>query len=297
MPRHTIDGRNIRTDFESWGELLDTAVIKATTTKGRSSRQREGSFSFSEFFGSPDFETALDLARNGWPEGERHVKRLALDLFDKVSNMIERPYPVYDVEGSEIDVARYLEGEPECWQRMEERVTEGPGRRLVRLVYVCTVAARVSAETIRARGAALVALIHLLEYAGHGVEVTLAASVGHHGAGLERAEQYVNLKAPEQPLDLPRLAFALIHPSSYRRLIWAVQETLPEWAVLLYGFRENGTYGSGRNGFDSRERGEIYIGGVGGAQIDANQWTNPEAARAWIIEQLKAQGVAVREVA
>ena len=271
--RRTTDGPNVRIQYDTWRDFIDAA---------RNGKEQHSSHAGPGFHGAQSFQDAYDLARDGWPEGEQHVKRLSLDLFDKVSNLIERPYPVYDVEGSEIDVARYLDGEPECWQRMEERQTEGPGRRVYRLVFNCSVSGGVGQSVITARGAGAVALAELLEYAGHGVEIVLAFRANHHHR--EHLDAFVPLKACEQPLDIPRLAFALAHPSTLRRFMFSAMENDP-----------SGTFHPLTDmpaDVDVADRGDLFFGH---AMYGDPNWRNSEAARAWIIETLKQQGVAVSE--
>lgn len=283
-----MSGRSIRLVLDSWGTFVDMAE-NAPAAGCRSSRSNDMG---AHWHGTSTFREAAALAREGWPEGEARVRGLSLAAFDKVSSMLERELPVYDVEGAEIDVARYLEGEPECWQRMESRVTQGPGRRIVEIVYVCSASGGVSGEVMIARGAAAVALAELLEQAGHGVKITLVSSVasGYGGHGKEACEICIPIKAPDQPLDVSRVAFALAHPATFRRLVFAVEETLPPDIVSAYGFRGGGGYGA--RPFEASEHGDIYIGG---AAYGHEQWTDPHRARAWIIEQLKAQGVALNE--
>lgn len=223
------------------------------------------------------------LAREGWPEGEQHIKRLSLDLFDKVSSLIERDFPVYDIEGSEIDVARYLDGEPECWLRMETHRTEGPGRRIVRLVYNASASAGINADVLLARGAAVAALIELLEFAGIGVELTVVDLATFRLT----TETRILVKPLEQPLDIPRIAYALAHPAMLRRSLFAISEQFP--AHIRAGISIPGSYGAPA---DTQEQGDLYFGK---SSLGDVQWSNPIVARAWIISQLKKQGVCLKD--
>lgn len=275
--------RQIRQDFDSWSDLLDFACNRTSPIDAAGtgwSRNNRGSLAW---YGSDSWTEAVTLARDGWPEGERQIKRLSLDLFDRISSMIERPVYRYDVEGSDFDVARVVDGEPECWTREETILTEG--RRIVRIVCAGFVSAGVDPDVVNARGAAVCALAELLTYAGHGVQIDLCfAGSGHNGG---HSEAWVTLKAPEQPLDLPRLAFALAHPSSFRRIMFAIGEGWPEWAREIFGIPAY--YWSTA---EPDDKGDLFI-----APADLfRRWvSDPTTARAWVVSTLKTQGVHLRE--
>ncbi len=271
---------------DSWGEWLERAKNAPTTCTNRTSRKTDR-YQL-DWTGTANFAQALTLARDGWKDGEQHVNRMSMPLFDMVSTMIERPYIIMDTEGQDIDIAAYLDGEPECWQRTETRVSEGSGRRIFQLVYCGTVSAGIDTNVIIARGAALVALVQLLEYAGHGVEAILAFSVSNSNA---KSEQYVTIKSADQPVDTARLAFAFAHPSSFRRIAFSVQETLDETQRRMFGFGNYGMYGFPP--FEALSQGDIYIGG---ASLYDAQWQTPESAQAWIIGQLQKQGITLKQM-
>lgn len=286
-PAYTInDGAGrIRQDFDTWGAFVDFARQRTTEVHETRCWSRNPGHSDPLWSGTRTWDAALQLAVDGWPEGERHIAPLTLDLFDRLATLIERPYYVFDVEGQDFDVARVVEGEPECWQQERTVVTEGTGRKVVRLVADGFVSAGIDRAVIIARGAAICALAQLLEYAGHGAQIDLCYAGSGHGRGL--IETCVRVKDADQPLDLPRAAFALAHPSSFRRIGFSVMEALPAWARRYFGipaFYTSPAY--------PEDKGDVFIQRAG---LYDGQWSSPEAARAWIIEQLKAQGVAVHE--
>lgn len=262
-----------------WGEWVDRAAADSTPgTLGRSSRETDGGHSWDL---GASFAQAIKLARDGWAQGEEHVKKYSTALFDKLASRVEREYPVYDVEGAGIDIARYVDGEPECWQRMEPVVTEGSGRRIIRVVYCGSASCGISAETMLARGAAVVALVQLLEMAGHGVQVDVVFGIS------ERAEYWISVKASDQPFDLGRVAFAVAHPAMFRRLGFSVMEksALPVQRMLGVGS------GYGSPG-DAQDRGDIYLPKM---YWGGSEWTSPGAAEAWVLAELKRQGVNLGE--
>jgi hypothetical protein len=272
-----------REAYNSWGEFVDRASGKSTG-RGHSSRYNAPSNYWDLNAG---FEGALELARQGWPEGHSHVKKVSVELFDRISSSIERPYPVYDVEGSEIDVALYLDGEPECWQRMQERITEGPGRRIIKVVYTVTSSCGVDGRVTLAKGAAMVALVELLEFAGHGVQIdVMDCSRGWQ----MHSELRVRVKESDQPVDVSRVAFALAHPAVQRRLFFSVAEQQPDDVQVAIGVGSN--YGHPADVINPEDRGDIYIGR---SMFGEEQWLQPDYARAWVVAELMKQGISMRE--
>lgn len=283
----TRGGQRIIDTYETWGEFVDAA--KTAEPSGafefRHSRIMTGHHSGT---GVPSFEAAIDYATNGWPEGAAQVKTLSLSMFDRLATLIERPTVTYDVEGEQVDIARYLDGEPECWQRTEWKTTEGVSRRVVKVTFNYAVSSGVSQEVARAKGAAVVALCELLEHAGYGVELSVISSSNGYASGAHHTT-FTPVKTADQPLDVSRAAFALASPAMHRCLWFALLEALPYEVAQALGC---GSYNGTPCEAPASLRGDLHFGKT---LYGEPQWTDPTAARAWIISQLKAQGVAVRE--
>src|SRR5262249_20209749 len=80
----------------------------------------------------------------------------------------------------------------------------------------------VDAECIYNRGAAILAAIDPLESAGVRVEVDLDETIeARRGKVFRRT---IPLKAADDPVDRDKLAFAICHPSTLRRLIFRLHE-------------------------------------------------------------------------
>jgi hypothetical protein len=276
-------GADYAQTFDAWGEFVDASAGPEVCALGRYTSGPP------EWFGTPSPEKALALARDGWPEGEDHIRPLSMALFDKLATLIERQSIAYDVEGEQVDIGRYLEGEPECWQRTVWTTSEGVSRRSVRITTNGFVSSRVGAKEVIARGATICALAQLLEFAGIGVQIDLTFAGQGRDCSLARID--VPIKSADQPLDLGRAAFALAHPSLFRRIIIRLSDTWPERARKTFGATGESGYYFSQASVPDGERGEIHFEC---AAYGDPQWTDESKARAWIIEQLKAQGVAVR---
>ena len=272
-------GRRERQRFDRWGDFL--AFCESPTdmpAEGRASCRRK----YSDKWRGASPAEAYRMAREGWPEGVTRARGLSEALFDRVSTLLERFDTSYGVEPTgALDVARYLDAEPECWAQFTPVLVEGPGTRHLTLLMNQAVSAGIDVDTIIAKGAVAAALIDVLEVAGHRVKVVL-------GAACETAEIYhatlVTIKEHEQPLDLDRLTFALAHPASFRVLMFSAWEHYPADVRRAAGIEPDEGYG--RPVACDAVEADITIGH---SDYQEPQWTDPASATAWILAELARQ--------
>jgi hypothetical protein len=208
-------------------------------------------------------------------------------MFMHVSSLVERHDITHDVEGIQVDIARYLDGEPECWIQWEHQIVESPGTKIVRMIFNGSVSSGVSTETIERVGAAAVALVELLEYSGIRVEIFLENVFAKYvGLQCPKVISQVKIKSADQPLDIPRLAFALGHPACLRRLGFAFVE------LQSKEYRESIGISYGMP-IPLTMKGDIVIPELSYLNEETR---TPEKAEAWIIKQLEAQGVELKKV-
>lgn len=275
--------------FETWGDFLDRACNAPSLLKNgnRASRSGKGSAGEAESL-CATWEDAVEVATTGWLKGAKEAGRIAEAIFDKTTSMIEKTVVSYDVEGNSLDVGRYLDGEPECWQRFDAIQEEGVGQKIIKIVLNMSLSGGVPAHKIVRRGAAVLAVIEALEYAGHRVELwSIDVTVG---SGSKHMETRVLVKRAGENLDGPRVAFAIAHPAMLRRMCFSIMETL-ETRELLSTFHV--PVGYGRVGDPAMDgRGDIFING---GYLGEPYWENDESVKAWVLDQLRNQGVAIRE--
>lgn len=263
-------------EFESWGEFI------AFT---RPYKHRVPAWSNASHAGA----TAQDadaMADHGWYDGAHFARQYYAQHIDALGSIVERIDVNYEVHGHVVDIARFVEGEPECWQQFDPVRVESPSPKFMRVVVNIGASGGVSAQTILARGAALCALVDLLEMAGVRCEVAVVDAVATSGKWYC---QTVLVKPFEQPLDLPRVAYAIGHPSVLRVHTFRLYERMGvedsyEWRSVGYGAPAD---------VPDEQRGDIYVGRM---HFSDPQWRDPRAAQAWIVEQLKSAGVTLREV-
>jgi hypothetical protein len=170
-----------------------------------------------------DFKDALELAKFGWSAelpAALEIAESAVTLTQK-EHLTDTFLPVWDVTGAEVDVARYLSGEPECMIDYPLSKTSKAGK-VVTLVSSCTYSAGIEAQKILERGRLIVALALVLEQTGHSVEIWASCNItGHYGGTMEAL---VKVKGADDVLDPAVAMFALAHPAMLRRIMFAVGE-------------------------------------------------------------------------
>jgi hypothetical protein len=270
--------------FESWFDYVEFGKNRVPASiHTQSSRNIEDGYT--QWYMTKDFDHAVKLAEEGWSEGNKKIRVLSDALLNKVTQLIQREEVRFDVTGNDFDIALVNQGVPECWLHFENtEVQSGTGHKVIKMVYNCAASAGISTEVITARGAAACALIQALEFAGFRVEVSLWHAVSNYESGQWIID--VLLKAADQQLDIDKLAFAIMHPSTFRRFGFAVEESNALF-VKTCGF----DYGTPCD-IPEANKGDIYFSK---GHLREQQWTNPKAATDWILSELKKQGVILTE--
>lgn len=215
---------------------------------------------------------AIKLARDGWPEGAVEARKLHSGI---VASLPERRRLArYGVAGAVPNVARALAGNPMHMRQMALRETNE--RPIVTLVCGIGVSASFPAAAMLRHAAAVAAIVDLLESAEFRCEVLVAARLD----GRVNAEIAIRLKAPEQPLNLAVMAFALGHPSMFRRHMFAILQADPDMRPLGTGL------GYARKVPAAPERGTFTIGAANQQDEDAT----PLARFYAILAELALQG-------
>ena len=276
--------------FDSWGSMLeysDKRISKYPENKydrtpaSRRTATTEGYYE-EDWYQTKNFEEALDLGINGWPEGREKANIFSSAIVDKVSSLIEKQDIEYDVVGQDFDIGLVMQGVPECWYTLTTRIVDGQGSRQLKLVFNNCVSAGIDTEVMTRKGAAAVALIQCLELAGFRVEVSIKNGLA---SGYQQGASYIFqcvLKEASQPVDIDRIIFALAHPSAFRRIGFSIFEGDKE-------FMDAHSSGYGYPAECPREmRGDIYIGS---SLLGGVQWETEEATQKWILGELRRQGI------
>lgn len=227
----------------TWDEFLDRLEPEASLEMGALQRTRTKSNGL-VWYGGWSFKKTLQRARGeGYSEALPEVEQLVshvektVDTDRHISTFESR----FDVAGAEVDMGRFLSGEPECMVESSPIRIARKGR-CVRIVVPVAYSAFTDPAVVRARGAAIVALCDILARAQHPLEVwaVLACS---GDAGKSRYVPAVLVQAADQPLDMGRIMLALAHPSMFRRLGFSFGEHESVEVRQHFGYHERGGYG------------------------------------------------------
>ncbi len=207
----------------SWHDFIERASAPDTIRNGSGRRADDG-------WAGATWDEAIALATGGWavplPEVDVAVAALRDRLSDQVKGVVLAP--VWDVTGSEVDVAAFLSGVPECMTDSVPRKLSSHGR-VVTLLVPATYSNTVPHAEVVTRGVALAALCSAVITAAHSVEVwsgyavTMPLRQAAEDAG--RYSAVARVVSAGEPLDVARLMFAMAHPAMLRRLWFSVWDS------------------------------------------------------------------------
>jgi hypothetical protein len=266
--------------FENWEALLDYVASRPADCQGESRCSLDSGDDALRFRGTATMAEAVHLARYGWPEGRERMAAMRARINSVVAQKAHRPQAVYSVAGESVDIGRYLSGEPECmveWQQ-EEATARG---KIIRLALNASTSQAIRKDDLFLRGAAACALVDALENAGFSVEVSLAwcsSSINTNN----KVQIFTVVKRAGEASEIDKLAFVLAHASTQRRFLFGVLENQSA------SFREEFDISHSRIGTkpsDMEVEAEIRIGKM--------LLGHESEAVAWVIDQLKNQGVEI----
>lgn len=227
------------------------------------------------------------------PKVDELVRNIDTDLGEALTPNFDWQY---DVTGSDIDMGRFVGGEPENMISVIPMKVMRTGR-IISLYIPGNFAANIDPELLIARGAACVALADAFAKVQHPLEIW---STLINDSGRNRSALLVNIQEATQPLDMGRIMFALAHPGFSRQLGF----NLKEWAGAQsdfklksgrfmasdMGWERDGSMGGG----DRRVLAEDIVGDAEHSIIlpeltsrEARNFANPVWVEKWIMGQLE----------
>lgn len=228
-----------------------------------------------DFYGTPSRDAAFEIARLGWAEGRKLVSKARAQMPKAAArvNVME-----WDVAGAYPDPARAAAGAPDCMVNNGDPV-ECPTQVIRVVVSVSTPCTTPLNEFVN-RGAAILSAIESAELCGYPVEVEVEETSHTMGQGFSCS---IVLKHAGHPADLDSLAFFLIHPSSLRRVFFALLETERERITM------QSSYGRPARRPDSLQKlGDVYL-----PNFATGEFTSPAVAHALVQRAFSAAGCAV----
>ena len=267
-------------DFATWSDFVDHANFDLEKEKALGYCQTDfgGRNIRYDFQHVRSFDEAVRLASAGWREGVKKSQEISSQIERRLVSKIERDDMNYDLTGEVLDIGRFCAGEPEHWGVWSQTYVDGPGTKLVHVVVNGTASAVVDKSILIARGAAIAALVNLMELAGYRAKITLCYAT-KAGSTIK-----VSLKDHDVSLDEDKLAYALTHPATFRCLGFSVWDSVKSHEVQSRLSR----------GYDCPidlppdERGDVYLGMMHG---NDPTWSTVEASEKWVTKTMENLGI------
>ncbi len=283
-PEDIYDGQTHIFRFESWGDFVERAANGHSDMAydRRASRALDTQHNKS-WAGTDTFQEAVDLARNGWPEGAQLAKAQLRFLEDLIPSHVMRSEPAYSQVGPGVlDFERLRMEHPEPYMTFVPVEREEYGQ-IVHVNYTVSASAGVSTDAMIQKGVVIAALIDLLEQSGKRVELIMTGgtSSGYNSQSPSLILEVI-VKRAQDPLDLERLVM-IAHPATHRRLHFSIKEQAHEDIRSRLGIDINGGYGM-----------PVSVPHEGAINIDAwalGEGYRPEQTIKWLQEMLRKQGV------
>lgn len=212
--------------FDSWDKFLDRAKQSNPSPYAISHRVKRSS----GYYLTKSFDEAMDLAQHGWTEKGMMVEALTEKIKDDLRpKMVQTFGSFFDTSGGQVDMDRFLMGEPENMIELIPVKVAKPGRVISILVNMFF-SAGTHVDDVVKRGTAIVGLIECLELLQHSTElwVEMAGSNVSYPRDEQTMSILVKVKGAEDKPDMGRIMFAISHPDMLRRLLFGVAETIPD---------------------------------------------------------------------
>ena len=203
--------------FNSLGEILRHA------SENKSPKSSDGNSS--SWAGTGSLKDAVALGFKGYDEVRPDVDAQLDELQSHIAEHLDVAFQArHSVVGGSVDIARFIQGEPEC---MIDYVAEPQSRmgRVVKVMVNMVFSSHVNTADIIKRGVVTVALIDTLHKLGVGVEVWSESPTASQGVDKgDVGSQLVKLHDSSEMLDINNLMFGVCHPSMLRRIGFSVTE-------------------------------------------------------------------------
>jgi hypothetical protein len=177
------------------------------------------------FCGTPDMETATRYALEGWQEGAERARPLLEKV--KAARPAQKKLVRWDVAGATPSVSRFLSGNP--LNMRTSAMSRSHRMPVITLLSNWSSPWTVNAKVFESVAVAAAAICDRLEDAGYRVEIIAGRRCSSERGGETGhvADLFARIKAPQDAMDLSRVAFGIGHPSALRRLAFAVSAIHP----------------------------------------------------------------------
>jgi hypothetical protein len=186
------------------------------------------------WYGTNDYDSAINLALHGWPEGRSYLTSAVNAVATAKSHNLAHAFS-YDVAGHFPHVARAVAGDPLNMISFEP--IEIASKPIVRLAFQNNAASSYTGQELLNYGAAIVSICDALENAGYRTEVScFTYTVATWATPKYAAFASVVVKHAQEHFDIDRMAFTLANPSMLRRVWFSYYE---QFADMEEGLSSN----------------------------------------------------------
>lgn len=200
--------------YDSMGEFISHAEAN---TDPKSSDKDDAEFSQSD-----SLKHACDWAKRGYTEVRPKVDSILDNLQERLADRFESAFVTqFNVGGADVDMGRFMGGEPEC---MIDFVSEPTARmgRVVRILVNGSVSWDIHTDWIISRGTAIVALMDTIHKMGCGLELWWEMPV--RGTDSKTFSHVVKVHDSSEMVDIDNIIFSVAHPAMLRRLTFSTME-------------------------------------------------------------------------
>lgn len=173
------------------------------------------------FYMTTDWEQAVELYKHGW---EDMAKRMSLEMgkIERKMDSRKRTTPNFDVIGYQASVPRYLQGIPTNMINKKQVMMK---EKVITIVKAVAYLADVETQTIVNESMIALEFVKALENAGHRVNLDVMALSSYNSIGVGAR---VRIKSANERTNISKLAFPMVHPSFFRRMVFKFREVCPD---------------------------------------------------------------------
>lgn len=186
-----------------------------------------------DFTKTNSYEEAENLLLHGWDEMAEKLTKKINDI--KCKNEYKNK-TVYGVQGYQACVPRYLQGMPDSMVSSKRTVTK---QKILNIVKDFGYSGATSAQTIENESIKVLKTVSDLESRGYRVNLSITFVSKHHGKYIS---MIFKIKNASQRMNIKQMAFPLVHPSMFRRIVFGVIERLEETKNFGRGYGICTTY-------------------------------------------------------
>lgn len=222
-------------EFTEW---CDNVPVNREGACGSAGSSTASSPRRDEFTLTKSWEEAVTLAHSGtWSEPIATVSEVVSGVKAKLGEAVRKRVPEKrnSMVGGQTNVGRFVAGHPDCMRRVA--VKPGKGRSpVVRMIFNMSVSAGIDTPDMIIRGAAITALVEIVQRAGWQVQVIAGSGLSYNYDRKANVEYLVTVKEAGTYMAPADLMFAIAHPSMFRRLIFGAMEREATEIQHKFGF-------------------------------------------------------------